>query len=129
MSLSRALRWRCLEWLRAWGFPVSPRATHVATLEEAQAYCDQTATDRFNVGYDIDGAVIKINERWQQEELGAVDRDPRWAIAYKFAPIEGNTQAAGYRRDRGTHWQADPECPAGTDTARRRHRLARAAFQ
>ena len=81
-----------LEWLRAWGFPVSPRATHVATLEEAQAYCDQTATDRFNVGYDIDGAVIKINERWQQEELGAVNRDPRWAIAYKFAPIEGNTR-------------------------------------
>ena len=81
-----------LEWLRAWGFPVSPRATHVATLEEAQAYCDQTATDRFNVGYDIDGAVIKINDRWQQEELGAVDRDPRWAIAYKFAPVEGNTR-------------------------------------
>ena len=81
-----------LEWLRAWGFPVSPRARHVATLEEAQAYCDQTAADRFNVGYDIDGAVIKINDRWQQQELGAVNRDPRWAIAYKFAPLEGNTR-------------------------------------
>jgi DNA ligase (NAD+) len=81
-----------LEWLRAWGFPVSPRARHVATLEEAQAYCDQTAADRFNVGYDIDGAVIKINDRWQQVELGAVNRDPRWAIAYKFAPVEGNTR-------------------------------------
>lgn len=81
-----------LEWLRAWGFPVSPRAAHVSTLEDAQAYCDRTAADRFNVGYDIDGAVIKINDRWQQEELGAVNRDPRWAIAYKFAPIEGNTR-------------------------------------
>lgn len=81
-----------LEWLRAWGFPVSPRVRHIATLEEAQAYCDQTAADRFNVGYDIDGAVIKINDRWQQQELGAVNRDPRWAIAYKFAPVEGNTR-------------------------------------
>ncbi|HET8905365.1 MAG TPA: NAD-dependent DNA ligase LigA [Ktedonobacterales bacterium] len=81
-----------LEWLRAWGFPVSPRVKHVATLEEAQEYCDQTAAERFNVGYDIDGAVIKINERWQQQELGAVNRDPKWAIAYKFAPVEGNTR-------------------------------------
>jgi DNA ligase (NAD+) len=81
-----------LEWLRGWGFPVSPRTTQVATLEEAQAYCDKTAVERFTVGYDIDGAVIKINERWQQEELGAVNRDPRWAIAYKFAPVEGNTR-------------------------------------
>ncbi|MGE5335131.1 MAG: NAD-dependent DNA ligase LigA [Nitrososphaerota archaeon] len=81
-----------LDWLRGWGFPVSPRATQVTTLEEAQAYCDQTELDRFSVGYDIDGAVIKINERWQQIELGAVNRDPRWAIAYKFAPIEGNTR-------------------------------------
>ncbi|HEU5347786.1 MAG TPA: NAD-dependent DNA ligase LigA, partial [Ktedonobacterales bacterium] len=81
-----------LEWLREWGFPVSPRIRHVATLEEAQAYCDETASERFNVGYDIDGAVIKINDRWQQEELGAVSRDPRWAIAYKFAPVEGNTR-------------------------------------
>lgn len=81
-----------LAWLRAWGFPVSPRATHVDTLEEAQAYSDQTQAERFSVGYDIDGAVIKINERWQQSELGAVNRDPRWAIAYKFAPVEGNTR-------------------------------------
>lgn len=81
-----------LEWLRAWGFPVSPRVKHVATLDEAQEYCDQTAAERFNVGYDIDGAVIKINERWQQQELGAVNRDPKWAIAYKFAPVEGNTR-------------------------------------
>lgn len=81
-----------LEWLREWGFPISPRVRHVATLEEAQAYCDQTEAERFTVGYDIDGAVVKINERWQQDELGAVNRDPRWAIAYKFAPVEGNTR-------------------------------------
>jgi DNA ligase (NAD+) len=81
-----------LHWLAAWGFPVSPLARHVATLEEAQAYCDEREQHRFEVPFDIDGAVIKINDRWQQQELGFVAHDPRWAIAYKFVPIEANTK-------------------------------------
>ena len=81
-----------LRHLQAWGFPVSPLARHVQTLEEAQAYCDERQAQRFDVPYDIDGAVIKINARWQQQELGVVARDPRWAIAYKFAPVETNTK-------------------------------------
>jgi DNA ligase (NAD+) len=81
-----------LQRLQAWGFPVSPLARHVSTLDEAQAYCAEREAHRFDVGYDIDGAVIKINARWQQEELGVVARDPRWAIAYKFAPVEANTK-------------------------------------
>jgi DNA ligase (NAD+) len=84
-----------LGYLRAWGFPVSPLATRVETIEEAQAYADQRAAARFDLGYDIDGAVIKIDDRWQQQELGSVGRDPRWAIAYKFAPAEGNTKLLG----------------------------------
>jgi DNA ligase (NAD+) len=81
-----------LEWLRAWGFPTSELARHVETLEEAQAYCDEMEANRFTIPFDIDGAVIKINDRWQQHELGEVARDPRWAIAYKFAPIEATTK-------------------------------------
>jgi DNA ligase (NAD+) len=84
-----------LGYLRAWGFPVSPLATRVETIEEAQAYADQRAAARFDLGYDIDGAVIKIDDRWQQQELGSVGRDPRWAVAYKFAPAEGNTKLLG----------------------------------
>jgi DNA ligase (NAD+) len=84
-----------LGYLRAWGFPVSPLATRVETIEEAQAYADQRAAARFDLDYDIDGAVIKIDDRWQQQELGSVGRDPRWAIAYKFAPAEGNTKLLG----------------------------------
>jgi DNA ligase (NAD+) len=84
-----------LDYLRAWGFPVSPLVRRVETIEEAQAYADQRAATRFDLGYDIDGAVIKIDDRWQQQELGSVGRDPRWAIAYKFAPAEGNTKLLG----------------------------------
>ncbi len=84
--------WQSLEWLQAWGFPISPLDTSLETLDEAQAFVDQLSKTRFEVPYDIDGSVLKINERWQQIELGAVARDPRWAIAYKFAPIEENTK-------------------------------------
>jgi DNA ligase (NAD+) len=85
-------QWEALQWLRAWGFTVSPLATQLETLEDAQAFVDKIAATRFDVPFDIDGAVLKINERWQQVELGAVARDPRWAIAYKFAPVEANTR-------------------------------------
>jgi len=81
-----------LAWLQSWGFAVSPLIHHVYSLEEAQAVCDDIAGRRFSIPYDIDGAVVKINARWQQAELGVVARDPRWAIAYKFAPVEANTK-------------------------------------
>jgi DNA ligase (NAD+) len=85
-------QWEALGWLRAWGFHVSELATQLATLEDAQRYADHIAATRFDVPFDIDGAVIKIDARWQQQELGVVARDPRWGIAYKFAPIEANTK-------------------------------------
>jgi len=81
-----------LRWIASWGFPVSPLVRSAATLEEAQAYCDEREQHRFEVPYEIDGAVVKINDRWQQQELGFVAHDPRWAIAYKFVPIEANTK-------------------------------------
>lgn len=79
-------------WLRAWGIPISPLVRTVATLDEAQAYCAEMERNRFGVPFDIDGAVIKIDARWQQAELGTVARDPRWATAYKFEPIQRNTK-------------------------------------
>ncbi|HLZ21757.1 MAG TPA: NAD-dependent DNA ligase LigA [Ktedonobacterales bacterium] len=85
-------QWELVKWLRAWGFPVSPRAKRVESLEAAQAYCDATEADRFSIPFAIDGAVLKIDERWQQQELGTVARDPRWAIAYKFVPIEATSK-------------------------------------
>ncbi len=85
-------QWQILGWLRAWGFPVTDLARHLQTMEEVQQFVDDMAAKRFTLPYEIDGAVVKIDERWQQQELGVVARDPRWAIAYKFAPVEGNTK-------------------------------------
>ena len=85
-------QWELIGWLRALGFPVSERVQRVTSLEEGQAYADKTEQDRFTIPFAIDGAVLKIDERWQQYELGVVARDPRWAIAYKFAPIEAQTK-------------------------------------
>lgn len=85
-------QWQTLDWLQTWGFPVSPLATHLESLDSAQAFANRMSEMRFQVPYDIDGAVLKIDDRWQQVELGAVARDPRWAIAYKFAPVEANTK-------------------------------------
>ena len=85
-------QWETLNWLRAWGFPVSPLARRVESLEEAQAFCDELAARRFDVPFEMDGAVIKIDARWQQAELGVVARDPRWAVAYKFEAIQRDTK-------------------------------------
>jgi DNA ligase (NAD+) len=85
-------QWEMLAWLRGWGFPVSPLARRVETLEEAQAFCAELEARRSKVEFDIDGAVIKIDARWQQAELGSVARDPRWAIAYKFEAIQRTTR-------------------------------------
>ncbi len=80
-----------LEWLRGAGFRVNPDISVVGTLEEAQAECEAWEARRASVDFDIDGAVVKIDQVDVQDRLGAVGRAPRWAIAYKFAPTTATT--------------------------------------
>jgi DNA ligase (NAD+) len=80
-------QWGLLEALRAWGLPVNPLARTCADLEEVVAFVEEFEGRRSTLDYEVDGAVIKVNPLALQEELGIVGgRDPRWAIAYKYAP-------------------------------------------
>lgn len=80
-----------LEWIRHWGFAVNPHAHVFQSLDEVEAFCLEWQQRRFELPYEIDGCVVKIDDRHQQEELGVVSRDPRWAIAFKFPPIQATS--------------------------------------
>ncbi|HEY7358068.1 MAG TPA: NAD-dependent DNA ligase LigA, partial [Ktedonobacterales bacterium] len=85
-------QWQLLELLRAWGFPVNDNARLFDNLEDVIAFCLDWQQRRFQLPYEIDGVVVKINDRHQQDELGVVAHDPRWAIAFKFPPIQQTTR-------------------------------------
>lgn len=81
-----------LEKLAVWGFRVNPESGRFADVDGVRRYVDDLAARRDALGYDIDGAVIKVDSLDQQRRLGAVTRKPRWAIAYKYAAEEATTQ-------------------------------------
>lgn len=70
--------------LPEWGLRVADRITAVADIEEAIAYRDRLLEAREDLNYEIDGVVIKVNDRRACEQLGATARHYRWAFAYKF---------------------------------------------
>lgn len=85
-------QWEALERLRALGFPVNPNVGRAQTLDELVAYCRDWEERRDSLDYEIDGVVIKVDDFALQERLGAIARDPRWAIAFKFKPREARTK-------------------------------------
>jgi DNA ligase (NAD+) len=101
-------QWQLLELLRAWGFPVNPNAQLFDNLEDVIAYCLKWQQDRFKLPYEIDGVVVKINDRHQQDELGVVAHDPRWAIAFKFPPIQQTTRLLDIRVNVGRTGSLNP---------------------
>jgi DNA ligase (NAD+) len=78
--------------LDSWGLPVSPERDVVQGIDGCHAYCRQLLERRAGLNYEIDGAVIKLNEITLQEQLGANARTPRWAMAYKFPAEEMSTR-------------------------------------
>ncbi len=70
----------------AWGFPTTPWSRACQTIEEVFAAIDELETLRHTFRFEIDGAVLKINERKFYSILGATAHGPRWARAYKYAP-------------------------------------------
>jgi DNA ligase (NAD+) len=81
-------QWELLEALVEWGVPVEPNRVHAATLEDVMTFVHQVESRlRPSLNFAIDGVVVKVNAFALQDELGVVGgREPRWAIARKFAP-------------------------------------------
>src|SRR5712692_1381487 len=101
-------QWEVLQRLRDWSFPVNPHIQLARTLEEVMEYCQQWEHERFSLPYEIDGVVVKINDLAQQEELGTVGRDPRWAIAFKYPPIQVATKLLDIRVNIGRTGSVNP---------------------
>ena len=81
-----------LQVLKEMGFVVNENIRVCKTIRDVKAFCDEWKDRRESLPYDIDGVVVKVDSLRQQEELGAVAKSPRWAIAYKFPAQQVETQ-------------------------------------
>ena len=81
-----------LEWLRERGFRTNPHAERLESIEDVARRCSEWETARIDLDYEIDGIVIKVDSLDQQAELGALHSKPRWARAFKWAPMTATTR-------------------------------------
>lgn len=79
-----ATQGQMLEYLNELGLKTNSQYRIFGKIEEVIAYCTHFAERRYELPYDIDGMVIKVNDLSSQQSLGYTAKDPRWAIAYKF---------------------------------------------
>ena len=82
---------RTLQRFREWGLPVNPHIAQARDIDEVIAICMGWAEKRFDLDYQIDGMVVKVNRFDQRDILGATGRAPRWCIAYKFPAEQATT--------------------------------------
>jgi DNA ligase (NAD+) len=81
-----------IEWLQEAGFKVNPDTAHHEGVEGVVKRCHWWEERREELDYEIDGVVVKVDEKALWRELGVVGREPRWAIAWKFPPTTATTQ-------------------------------------
>jgi DNA ligase (NAD+) len=81
-----------VEWLRDRGFKVNPDTDHHKGVEGVVKRCHWWEERRDELDYEIDGVVVKVDEKALWRELGVVGREPRWAIAWKFPPTTATTK-------------------------------------
>jgi DNA ligase (NAD+) len=91
-GVEAASHWGTLEWLSERGFRTNPLAECFDSIEEVARRCAEWETARIDLDYEIDGIVIKVDSLEQQAELGALHSRPRWARAYKWAPMTATTR-------------------------------------
>ena len=94
--------------LAAWGLPVSPQRTVCPDLDAVWAFIEHYGEHRHSVVHEIDGVVIKLDERSVQDQLGSTSRAPRWAIAFKYPPEEVTTKLLDIRVNVGRTGRVTP---------------------
>jgi DNA ligase (NAD+) len=96
------------EALRGMGLPTSTRFKVATTMTEVLDYIAYYGEHRHSVEHEIDGVVIKLDEREVQDQLGSTTRAPRWAIAFKYPPEEVNTKLLDIRVNVGRTGRVTP---------------------
>jgi DNA ligase (NAD+) len=91
-GLDSASHFDSIEWLREHGFKVNQDVEVHQDIDSVLEACRRWEERREQLDYEIDGVVIKISDYAVQEALGVVGREPRWAIAFKFAPTTAVTK-------------------------------------
>jgi DNA ligase (NAD+) len=91
-GLSFTAHSQALEWLRSHGFRVNPDIMLLGSEDEVISQCLAWERRRGELDFEIDGVVVKVDDLELQRRLGAVGRDPRWAVAWKFPPTTALTK-------------------------------------
>ncbi len=78
--------------LAGWGLPISDEARTCVSLDEVWQFIERAGQRRHDFHHEMDGVVIKIDDRALQQRLGTTSRAPRWAVAYKYPPVEVTTR-------------------------------------
>jgi len=84
--------WESLQAVKTWGFHTNEHSRLCNNVDEVFKFINNWDKKRFDLGYDIDGIVIKVNSYAQQQELGFTAKSPRWAIAYKYKAEQVETE-------------------------------------
>jgi DNA ligase (NAD+) len=87
--------WQSLEWMAQRGFKVNPKRHLCTGLEDVLTFCREWEAQREDLPYEIDGVVIKVDSVEQQRRLGFTAKAPRWAIAFKYAARQVETEVTG----------------------------------
>jgi DNA ligase (NAD+) len=91
-ALPIATHWETLQWLQERGFPTNPFARRLESIDDVAELVREWELRRTDLDYEIDGIVIKVDAYDQQERLGALHQRPRWARAFKWAPMTAVTR-------------------------------------
>jgi DNA ligase (NAD+) len=91
-GLPAGSHWEALQWLRDRGFRTNPLAERHETIDTVYEACRAWEAKRIELDYEIDGLVIKVDSFDQQQRLGSLHDRPRWARAFKWAPMTATTR-------------------------------------